>query len=218
MDFTDDGLEPSLTIPALREQDIYRFYDADGVLLYLGISVNAAMRSQGHRAGSEWWPAAVRMEIDHLGLMDRAAAELIERSCIQVERPMFNVVHNNSLDVPEEDVPVYEVVVRRPRARVVSALWELPLHPPEGLPLPTFERHLVSINDAAVELYGDKRAHHQLSVRALLPVLVEGNRRVECVARNQLDFVKEWMADGGPARRAMQAITDAVGDWHTTEA
>lgn len=43
---------------------LYRFYDALGDLLYVGISWNPGRRWEAHRKTSRWWGEAVRAEVD----------------------------------------------------------------------------------------------------------------------------------------------------------
>lgn len=75
--------------------DLYRFFDATDRLLYVGISLNAAMRASQHKVAKSWWPDVARMEVQHLGYVDRRRAEDIERIAIINERPIFNVKHND---------------------------------------------------------------------------------------------------------------------------
>lgn len=80
--------------PPRRPTDLYRFYDSQGTLLYVGISLGAAQRASQHRADKEWWPQVARMDVQHLGNVTRPEAEAIERQAIVDERPKHNVVHN----------------------------------------------------------------------------------------------------------------------------
>jgi hypothetical protein len=72
--------------------DLYRFYDASGQLLYVGISLHAAQRASEHRKDKAWWSDVARMEVQHLPT--RHAALDAERTAIVNERPLHNVVHN----------------------------------------------------------------------------------------------------------------------------
>lgn len=74
--------------------DLYRFYDGADRLLYVGISVNAALRSKDHSKEKAWWPEVARMEVEHLAVSTRSEAEAIEKAAIVTERPLHNVVHN----------------------------------------------------------------------------------------------------------------------------
>lgn len=79
--------------------DLYRFYDSDERLLYLGISLHAAKRASEHRNGQTWWPRVARMDIEHLECT-RTEALTIEREAIKAERPLHNVVHNGAPGIP----------------------------------------------------------------------------------------------------------------------
>ena len=76
--------------------DLYRFYDASGQLLYVGISLHAAQRASEHRKDKAWWSDVARMEVQHLPT--RGAALVAERTAIVNERPLHNVVHNQQRD------------------------------------------------------------------------------------------------------------------------
>ena len=75
--------------------DLYRFFSADGQLLYIGISLNAATRADDHRRHQPWWPDAARMDVEHLGDVSRVEAERVERQAIERESPLHNVRHNH---------------------------------------------------------------------------------------------------------------------------
>lgn len=79
-----------------RTHDLYRFYDAQDRLLYIGISLNAAQRASQHKAKKSWWTDVRRMEVTPLGTITRSDAEQIERAAIQDEQPLHNIVHNTS--------------------------------------------------------------------------------------------------------------------------
>lgn len=89
-------MQPTLTSPgdgpAMR--DLYRFFDAEGTLLYVGISLNAAARASQHSKGKPWWPQVVRMDVEHFGPITRRNMERAEKAVIRLERPLHNVVHN----------------------------------------------------------------------------------------------------------------------------
>lgn len=73
--------------------DLYRFYDDNDRLLYIGISLHAAQRASEHRKLKPWWPDVHRMHVEHLDC-DRREAERIEREAIIAEAPIHNVTHN----------------------------------------------------------------------------------------------------------------------------
>lgn len=96
--------------------DLYRFYDIDGRLLYVGISLNAAMRAAQHRAEKSWWPDVARMDVERHS--DRATALEAERQAIVDERPRHNVVHAKSLSSADRWPDALWVIGRGPYASI----------------------------------------------------------------------------------------------------
>lgn len=70
---------------------LYRHYDANGTLLYVGISTSVMMRLAQHRWGSHWFTRVVRVTIEWLPT--REAALNAEREAIRKECPECNTVH-----------------------------------------------------------------------------------------------------------------------------
>jgi hypothetical protein len=70
---------------------LYRFFDADDELLYVGISRDPAERWKQHRDKPWWRDVAMRVVEWH---DDRPSAERAERKAIQTEGPRYNVQHN----------------------------------------------------------------------------------------------------------------------------
>jgi predicted GIY-YIG superfamily endonuclease len=71
-----------------RETILYRFYDADGTLLYVGVTGRLAERWTAHRRSASWWPRIERLVTEKLPCMDSALAA--ERRAIRTELPAFN--------------------------------------------------------------------------------------------------------------------------------
>lgn len=72
---------------------LYRFYDASGALLYVGITCNPSGRFQRHKKTKLWWHSVARIEMEQYP--DRAALAAAERAAIHVEHPRHNVMHRN---------------------------------------------------------------------------------------------------------------------------
>jgi hypothetical protein len=72
---------------------LYRWYDEDDRLLYVGISNEPATRALTHLRGSRWTDFAVRMELDPASFPDRPTALEAEAEAIRQERPIFNTIH-----------------------------------------------------------------------------------------------------------------------------
>lgn len=68
---------------------LYRHFDADGTLLYVGMSMRALVRLASHRATSEWFRDISRVQIETFP--SRWEAEEAERTAIETEYPIFNL-------------------------------------------------------------------------------------------------------------------------------
>lgn len=77
-------------------EQLYRLYDDNDTLLYVGISYSAIKRFADHKDDKLWAKDVARIAIEHLGEITRPAAESIERDAIRSERPKHNKVHNGT--------------------------------------------------------------------------------------------------------------------------
>lgn len=72
-----------------RELELYRHFNSNGELLYVGRSLNAVARQVSHKNKAEWWDEVSRIEIERFpNEVDVRAAE---RSAVETENPKFNV-------------------------------------------------------------------------------------------------------------------------------
>lgn len=77
-----------------RRTALYRLFDVDGVLLYVGISVDPRKRFHGHRYGNgrskpkEWWPQVASSRIEWFD--SRPEAEFAESFAVVTEHPRHN--------------------------------------------------------------------------------------------------------------------------------
>lgn len=69
---------------------VYRLYDPDGGLLYVGITCRLVSRMLQHRRSQSWGDDIAFVEWDEFA-DDRAAAAVEERRAIREERPRHNV-------------------------------------------------------------------------------------------------------------------------------
>jgi predicted GIY-YIG superfamily endonuclease len=72
---------------------LYRFYDSEWRLLYVGISWDVAARIGQHRDSKPWFEYVAFIRVDHY--LTRAAAETAEQDTIREERPPFNTTAQN---------------------------------------------------------------------------------------------------------------------------
>lgn len=76
---------------------LYRWWDADGKLLYIGKSIAVFGRIEQHRRNSKFFDEAASMTMERFP--DEATLGLAEIEAIRTERPPYNVAHNRGYDV-----------------------------------------------------------------------------------------------------------------------
>ncbi len=97
---------------ARQETHLYRHFDKNGALLYVGISLSAVARLSQHRSRSNWFDSIARVEIE--AFPTREAALKAERRAITEESPAFNVAgkkarrdFESALSISETDQVFY---------------------------------------------------------------------------------------------------------------
>ena len=68
---------------------LYRFFDPEGRLLYVGISGVVVIRLHQHAREKGWWTEVVAVMVDHFPT--REAARAAELQAIRDEKPKYNV-------------------------------------------------------------------------------------------------------------------------------
>lgn len=68
---------------------LYRFFDSDGTLLYVGITDNTKERFYQHSTTKPWWSSVASQRIEWLDTREEALAA--ERVAIRGERPIWNI-------------------------------------------------------------------------------------------------------------------------------
>ncbi|MFD3520457.1 GntR family transcriptional regulator [Streptomyces sp. NPDC058653] len=82
--------------PSAEPTALYRLYDADGNLLYVGITNNPKVRFGNHGRSKPWWPEVELKQIVWLDSLQEA--EEAERLAIASEGPRHNI-SNNALKI-----------------------------------------------------------------------------------------------------------------------
>lgn len=106
------GMSPALPRPAEPPKPrvaLYRHFDRDGVLLYVGVSQDPKIRRQSHSRHAVWHEFASREEVTWLD--DRDAALEAEREAIRTESPLFNGTHTT----PHAQRACVEYLIQRGR-------------------------------------------------------------------------------------------------------
>lgn len=89
---------------------LYFWYDADHVLLYLGITNDLASRQTAHAKRSAWAVFADHAQVRHFP--SRQKAEMEERRLIETQKPLFNRQYN---DTPGARQCLVEYLTRKNR-------------------------------------------------------------------------------------------------------
>lgn len=74
------------------ETAVYRLYDADDNLLYVGVGVDPSTRWRAHREQKEWWRSVVKITIERHPT--RVEALRAEQAAIVTEGPRYNIVYS----------------------------------------------------------------------------------------------------------------------------
>ena len=73
------------------EHLLYRFFDAAGVLLYVGLTDDLPTRYSRHSVVQPWWGEWATFHVTRYP--SRAVLEAAEQIAIKLEKPLHNVVH-----------------------------------------------------------------------------------------------------------------------------
>lgn len=85
---------------------LYRHFDKNGQLLYVGVSIQTLLRLMAHRRNSPWFREIARVDIQWY--KSKSGAYYAEKRAIQTERPLWNKAHNpclNSKTLVGKDLP-----------------------------------------------------------------------------------------------------------------
>jgi excinuclease UvrABC nuclease subunit len=74
---------------------LYRHFDAEKKLLYVGISLSTFARLSQHKEHSPWFEQVMTVEIEHFETREEAMAA--ERKAIKTESPQFNIAMKKTL-------------------------------------------------------------------------------------------------------------------------
>lgn len=92
---------------------LYRHFNAENELLYVGISINAPNRQSQHKHASRWFKEVTRIEIESYEYREQALQ--IERNAIETEKPKYNIQHQ----VEEPRVKDYSVTIENSETELV---------------------------------------------------------------------------------------------------
>lgn len=78
-----------VSIDYMRRTALYRLFDGEGRLLYVGITFNPRDRWNGHSGTKSWWKDVMRREVEWYET--RSEAEGAEYAAIRSELPLYNI-------------------------------------------------------------------------------------------------------------------------------
>jgi len=107
----------------MSEHCLYRFFDVEGELLYVGITMNPSSRWKAHGRDKAWWT-----EVAHIAIEvhpDREAVLEAEQEAIAAEAPKYNVVHNGMASVANDGISQCPVCKRE---AIFSLAWDRYFH------------------------------------------------------------------------------------------
>lgn len=85
----------------MSEAQLYRHYDAAGVLLYVGVSLNVVIRLTQHRIASKWYDEIRRIDVEPFP--DKLSALKAEAIAIRNEKPRHNISGRRSSKLLPKD-------------------------------------------------------------------------------------------------------------------
>jgi len=159
-----------------RSQVLYRFFDADDNLLYVGISVSIEKRFHDHEKRSTWWDEAAYCLFERFPSRD--AVRKAEEIAIKTENPKYNKDLN----------PNYESANHHFRKIKSWVLGEA--EPPEDHRFLVKTLRYIRSEDAFWNKQSKHLAYHLMEGQ---PFLERDNRLCEnCKAMYQKRFLQDW--------------------------
>jgi hypothetical protein len=97
---------------------VYRLWDANGNLLYIGSAYEPEQRCSEHRKRPWWQEVARRTDEWH---SDRGTAYIIEMKAIGAELPKYNVMGSRGYETPQTDAVRRRNALASLRSRLIAA-------------------------------------------------------------------------------------------------
>lgn len=80
----------------MKRTNLYRHFNGEGQLLYVGISLSAIQRLAQHKEHSDWFESIANVTIEQFDTREEALKA--ERAAIFHERPLHNIQHKHGAD------------------------------------------------------------------------------------------------------------------------
>lgn len=85
-----------MTAASTERTALYRLFDTDGALLYVGITNDPEVRWKAHSYKKPWWPDVSEKTV--MWFKDRTAAATAEARAIRLEAPRWNIAQPDEAD------------------------------------------------------------------------------------------------------------------------
>jgi excinuclease UvrABC nuclease subunit len=100
--------------------NLYRHFDKDNRLLYVGVSLSVTQRLAQHRSHAHWFSQITRVEVEQF--LTRQEAIVAERAAIKNERPLFNIQFSEQRSIARAEA-------RKKRNIIATAIQGTIIHP-----------------------------------------------------------------------------------------
>ncbi|MEW2070028.1 hypothetical protein [Streptomyces sp. NPDC007346] len=100
---------------------LYRLFDRDGALLYVGIAVDPEVRLRVHSREKTWWPRVAQRSIEWFG--SRPDAEVAEVRAITCEGPSQNVSHSTTRQRGDAKAEYRSPYPKPRQVRIPTDMW-----------------------------------------------------------------------------------------------
>lgn len=164
---------------------LYRMYDDERRLLYIGISAVFGKRLDKHLRDKAWFPNVAYIAVGHFP--GRTAVLEAERRAIVTERPKYNLAHGGGARDPFRDAPRTTVRIEHLPSRdasVAAPAWPVVTVPGTGqVRDPT---HLMALST------GDRVRHHAFGFGTVMAVRGVGESR-QAEVQFTVDIGAKWL-------------------------
>jgi Homeodomain-like domain len=139
--------------PDPEQTHLYRYFDKDGRLLYVGISIHAILRHAQHRCDSDWFDKATNMSWE--SFPNREAAEAAEIAAIKAEKPLYNIAHRLTENTRWEMIKMREAgttlaEIARHFGFSVTTVWKIVQHLPLKRAIAAHREHSAAVQAGPV--------------------------------------------------------------------
>lgn len=101
---------------------VYRLFDAEAQLLYVGVAVDPRVRWGVHAREKTWWPEVAHRTVEWFD--DRPSAEAAEVAAIVTEAPRYNVEHSPTRQRGDAKAEYRRLYAEVPRQiRIATQTW-----------------------------------------------------------------------------------------------